>query len=105
MIMFISFCLWIALSFAGVTRNIEAELASYLPAWLVWTNLLLLPIIWAFATGASYVAFPIRLVFYALALCSLVILEICFRRYVWPSSAILSLFLFEVYWLIPKWNS
>lgn len=104
-IVLVLFFLLLALSsFTGVARNMEA-VARYLPAWVAWTNLLLIPFLWAIAAGPSRISPPIRLSFFALAICSLLILEICFRRYVWPSTAALVLFLLEVYLIVPKWNS
>jgi hypothetical protein len=57
------------------------------------------------AAGSFHISLPIRSLFLALALCSILLLEVCFRRYLWPSAAALAIFLFEVYWIIPKWNS
>jgi hypothetical protein len=105
MVMLVLFFLWLALSYAGVTRNVEGAIAKSLPAWSVRANLLLVPFLWAIAAGSFRISFPTRLLCFALALCSLLILVISFRRYLWPSVAVLSLFLLEVYWIIPKWNS
>jgi hypothetical protein len=99
--MLVVFCLWLVLP----TRNVEMEMAKHLPPWLAWTNMLFLPFLLAVAAGSSHISLPIRSLFLALALCSLLILESCFRRYPWLSTAALALFLLEVYWIIPKWNS
>jgi hypothetical protein len=99
--MLVVFCLWLVLP----THKVEVEMAKHLPAWLAWTNLLVLPFLLAVAAGRSHISLPIRSLFLVLAICSLLILESCFRRYLWPSAAALALFVLEVYWIIPKWNS
>jgi hypothetical protein len=100
-VMLVLFCLWLALP----TRNVEVEIAKHLPTWVVWTNLLLLPFILAVAAGPSRIPLPIRSLFIGLTLGSLLLLEVCFRRYLWPSATALALFVFEVYWMIPRWNA
>jgi hypothetical protein len=99
--MLVLFCLWFVLP----THNVEVQMAKHLPLWLAWTNLLFLPFLLAVAAGSSHIPLPIRSFFLALALCSLLILEFSLRRYLWLSAAALALFLLEVYWIIPKWNS
>lgn len=99
--MLVVFCLWLALP----TRNVEVGMAKVLPQWVVWTNLLFLPFILAVAAGPSRISLPIRSVFIGFVFCSLLLLEVCFRRHFWPSAATLALFLLEVYWVIPKWNA
>jgi hypothetical protein len=100
-IMLVLFCLWLILP----THNTEMEVAKHLPPWVAWTNLLCLPFLLAAAAGPSHISLPIRSLFLALVFCSLLMLEVTFRRYPWPSATVLVLFLLEVYWIIPKWNS
>ena len=91
--MLVVLCLWLLLP----ARNVEMEMAKHLPLWLAWANLLFLPFLLAVAAGRSHISLPIRSLFLALALCSLLILESTFRRYLWPSAAALALVLLEVY--------
>jgi hypothetical protein len=97
-------CLWLAFSFSSMGRNIAFELAKHVPGWAAWANLVLVLLLWALAAGPLRISLSMRVPFLAFALCSLVVFEICFSRYPWPSIVTLVLFLFEVYWLIPKWN-
>lgn len=102
--MAVSFGLWFVLSIMGVTRNAEASTAARMPAWAVLLNLALLPF-FAPVGAILFKTLPsLRLVSLALLLISIVILEICFRRFLWLSVAALAVLAVELYWIIPKWR-
>jgi hypothetical protein len=104
LVMFVMFGLWFVLSVAGVTRNVESAIAAWLPAWSVLANLILIPFLTLIAVGSFEVSPCVRLAFVGLMLISVVIMEICFRRFVWLSTAVLGVLLVEAYWIIPRWR-
>jgi len=105
LVMLFVFCLWFVLSFAGVTHEMEKLMAENLPAWLIWANLFLGPCACLIAGGPFRVAPLARLLAIMTSLLSIIVLEICFRRYLWPSAGALAVLLLEGYWIIPTWSS
>ena len=103
--MLVLFLLWFGLSLSGLTQRAEIEISERLPAWMIWTNLIIGPCLWALAGGTYRLSPPIRLLFLALTFVSIVVLEICFRRYALPSCVALGVLVLEAYWIIPKWKS
>jgi len=99
------FCLWLPFSWTALGNRAEESILNFLPGWFVVGNLLLAPCLMVFAAGPWRIAQPLRLMFAALTLGSIVIAEITFRRFVLASCASLGVLLLEAYWIIPSWNA
>jgi len=59
----------------------------------------------ALSAGGSRIPLALRLMLGATMLCSALILEISFRRFLMASCGVLAILLVEAYWIIPKWNA
>jgi hypothetical protein len=99
------FCLWFLFSLTQLGHHAEAAMGSILPAWFVAVNLLLLPCLMALAAGGWRIPLSLRVGFGVLMLCSIVIFQVSFRKFLLGSYGVLALILVEVYWIIPKWNA
>lgn len=80
-------------------------MSAVMPRWLIFANFLILPCLTAIAGGPVRVRPGLRLVLTALALFSVLILEVTFGRFLPQSFGVLVVFLLEVYWIIPKWEA
>jgi hypothetical protein len=101
---FVLFVFWIALSTLGITRDLEKDIDRALPGWFVILAVVLVPLLAGILAGPWRVISIIRYSAGVLILFSIIILEVCFRRYLWLSCAALALLLIEAYWILPKWN-
>ncbi len=97
------FCLWFLFSWTGPIHHAEVKMNAILPGWIVAANLVLLPCL-ALSAGEWRISLPLRLVLLALMLCSIVIVEVSFRRFLPASCGVLAILLVEAYWIVPKWN-
>lgn len=101
---FVLFCLWLLFSLTQPGHRAEAAIDRLLPAWLVALNLFLLPCLAAVTAARSRIAVPLRFSFGVLMICSLVVSEVSFNRFLLGSCGVLAIILLEAYWIIPKWN-
>jgi len=99
------FCRWVLFSFTGAGHQAETRMSRIMPKWLIVTNFLFLPGITVIATGPLRIRMTVRFVLGIVMLCSVVILEVSFRKLPVESCAVLAVFLLEVYWIVPKWNA
>ena len=102
---FLLFCVWFVFSLTQLGHRAEATINGLLPDWLVATNLVLLPGLMFLTAGTWRIRTLLRFGFGILMLCSTVILEVSFRRFLLGSCAVLAIVLVEVYWIIPKLNA
>jgi len=80
-------------------------MSAVVPRWLILANFFILPCLTAIAGGPVRIRSGLRLVLAALALISVLILGVTFRRFLPQSLGVLAVFLLEVYWIIPKWEA
>ena len=92
-------------SLTQLGHRAEVAINGILPTWLVAINLFLLPCLAALTAGASRIPISLRFSLGVLMFCSIVILDVSFRRFLPGSCAVLAIVLVEAYWIVPKWNA
>src|ERR1017187_6294105 len=92
---FVLFCLWFVFSSTQLGHRAEVAINDLLPTWLVAINLFLLPCLAALAGGASRIAIPQRFSLGVLMFCSIVIMDVSFRRILLGSYVVLAIVLVE----------
>jgi len=97
-------CIWLLFSSTGPGHRVEATINDIMPGWFIVANFFFAPSLTALAAGALRIRLPLRVALAALTACSILILEISFRRFPLESSLVLAIFLLEAYWIIPKWS-
>ena len=102
---FALFCFWFLFSYTGAGHRAEVRMNAIMPRWLVVANFLVLPCVTAIAAGPLRVRPGLRLVLMTLALPSILILQVSFRKLPIDSCAVLAVLLLEVYWIVPRWNA
>jgi hypothetical protein len=95
------FAAWMILSSLRVTRSIEQAFDNAVPAPVVVANLILLPF-WLIISSARRATLIVRVLLGIVFICSIVLMEITFRRYLAWSYIIMAVLFVEVYWVIPK---
>jgi hypothetical protein len=95
--------LWLGLSFLGISHKLFDSVRRLMPAWFVFVNLFLGPVLGAFAAGPLPVPPVIRLVFAALMFLSLSAPAVD-PPHQTASFLMLGVLYLEAFWLIPRWN-
>jgi hypothetical protein len=95
--------LWLGLSFLGISHKLFDGVRRMMPAWFVFVNLFLGPVLGAFAAGPLPIPPVIRLVLAALMFLSLSAPAVDPHHQA-ASFLMLGVLYLEAFWLIPMWN-
>lgn len=99
------FLVWLGLLATGLTTTVVEVFRPFLPPWFPTLNLVLLPILVLISAASSPIRAEIRLVSWALALCSVSTMYLSYKVHPIPYFLVLTLLLIEAFLVVPRWNS